>query len=148
MKVLLKRDVPQQGKAGEIITVSDGYARNYLIPRGLAVMASASAIKEVQAKEEARLRRLAAEKAAALELRERLLGIVVKIEAAGSSDDRLFGSVTSKDVSEALEAQFGISVDKKKILLAEPIRQFGSYTADARLYTEITGKLNIVVCRK
>ncbi|MBO7375871.1 MAG: 50S ribosomal protein L9 [Clostridia bacterium] len=148
MKVLLKRDVPQQGKAGEIITVSDGYARNYLIPRGLAVMASASAVKEVQAKEEARLRRLAAEKAAALELRERLLGIVVKIEAAGSSDDRLFGSVTSKDVSEALEAQFGISVDKKKILLAEPIRQFGSYTADARLYTEITGKINIVVCRK
>ena len=148
MKVLLKRDVPQQGKAGEIITVSDGYARNYLIPRGLAVMASASAVKEVQAKEEARLRRLAAEKAAALELRERLLGIVVKIEAAGSSDDRLFGSVTSKDVSEALEAQSGISVDKKKILLAEPIRQFGSYTADARLYTEITGKINIVVCRK
>ncbi len=148
MKVLLKRDVPQQGKAGEIITVSDGYARNYLIPRGHAVMASASAIKEVQAKEEARLRRAAAEKAEALELRERLLGIVVKIEAAGSSDDRLFGSVTSKDVSDALEAQFGISVDKKKIVLAEPIRQFGSYTADARLYTEVTGKINIVVCRK
>lgn len=148
MKVLLKRDVPSQGKAGEIITVSDGYARNYLIPRGLAVAADAAAIKEAQAREEARLHRIAVEKAEAAALREKLMGITVKIEASGSSDERLFGSVTSKDISEALAAQHGIEIDKKKIVLAEQIRTFGTYTVDARLYTDISGKINLVVCRK
>jgi len=148
MKVLLKSDVPSQGKAGEIINVSDGYARNYLIPRGLAVKADAAAIREVQAREEARLRRIALEKAEALKIQERLTGLVVKIEASGSSDERLFGSVTSKDISDALAAQHGIEIDKKKIILNEQIRLFGSYTVEAKLFTDITGKINLIVCRK
>ena len=148
MKVILKQDVPSQGKKGDIITVSDGYARNYLIPRGFAAVADAAAINEAKNREAARLHRIETEKAEAAAIRDRLEGIMLVIKAAGSSDDRLFGSVTAKDISEALEADYGITVDKRKIVLPEQIRTFGTYTVDVRLYTDISGKINLTVTRK
>ena len=148
MKVLLKEDVKSQGKKGEIINVSDGYARNDLIPKGLAVAADAAAINEAKNREASRLHRIETEIREAKETAAALEGVVVKIEAPGSADDRLYGSVTAKDISEALLAQHGISVDRRKLQLNEQIRSCGSYTVDAKLYSDITGKINLIVCRK
>ncbi len=148
MKVILKEDVKSQGKKGDIINVSDGYARNYLIPRKLAVPADAAAIQEIKNREASRLHRLEVEKAEAEQTRDRLEGVMVKLEMPGSSDERLYGSVTAKDVAEALEAQTGIALDKRKIVLGEQIRSYGTYTAEVKLFQDVAGKINFVVVRK
>ncbi len=148
MKVILKEDVKAQGRKGDIINVSDGYARNYLFPRKLAVPADAAAIQEIKNREASRLHKLEVEKAEAEQIRSKLEGVMVKLEMPGSSDERLYGSVTAKDVAEALEAQTGISVDRRKLVLPEQIRSYGTYCADVKLFPEVTGRINFVVVRK
>ncbi len=148
MKVLLLADVKGQGKKDTIVNVSDGYARNFLFPKKLAVPADAKTMNEVKNKEEAKKFHEEQERKAALEIKSRFEGIVVKLYATAGSDGKFFGSVTSKEISEALEAQHGISIDKRKINLTDAIKSFGTYTVDVKLYTEITGKLNVLIANK
>ncbi len=148
MKLILTQDVKGQGKKGEIINVSDGYARNFLLPRGLAKVADAQALSEAAGKEAAKAHKIETERAAAKETAAKLDGVTVRITASSGNDDRLYGSVTAKDVAEALKAQYGIDVDRRKITLGENVRAFGSYTAEAKLYTEITGKIKFEVVKK
>ncbi len=145
MKVILTQDVKSQGKKGQLINVSDGYARNFLFPKGLAVEADSKAMNELKAKDAAEKHRIEVEKAAANELKAKLSTLVVKIQNAAGADGRLYGSVTSKDIAEKLEAQHGITIDKRKIQLNDPIKTFGQHEIDVKLYPEISGKINVVV---
>ena len=145
MKVVLLADVKGQGKKNAVINVSDGYAMNFLIPRKLAKLADAQALNDVKVREEARLYRIATEKKEAQALAEKLKTITVVIKAPSGGDGRLYGSVTAKDVSEQLEADFGIVIDKRKITLPEVIKSFGTYQAEAKLYTEVTAKITVSV---
>lgn len=148
MKVILLTDVKGQGKKNDVIEVSDGYAKNFLIPRKLAKAADAKSLNDVKVKEEARLYRIETEKKEARALAEKLKGILVKIPASSGADGRLYGSITSKDISERLEADHGISIDKRKIVMGEPVKTYGKYEIDVKLYTEINGKINVLVCEK
>ena len=148
MKVLLLQDVKGKGKKDTIADVSDGYARNFLLPKGVAVEANAKIMNDYKNKQAAKKHHEEMEKAAAKETAERLSGIVVKIYATGGADSRLYGAVTSKEISEELEKQHGIVVDKRKIVLEDPIKAYGSYTLDAKLYPEISGKINVIVTQK
>lgn len=145
MKVVLLQDVKAQGKKGDLINVSDGYARNFLFPKGLAAEADAKVMNELKSKEEARLHKIEEEKAAARAVAEQLTGVVVKLKSTAGADGRLYGSITTKDIAEALQKDHGITVDKRKIDMDGPIRAFGTYTLDVKLYTEISGKINLVV---
>ncbi|MCR5262735.1 MAG: 50S ribosomal protein L9 [Clostridiales bacterium] len=148
MKVILLQDVPAQGKKGALIKVSDGYARNFLIPKGLAKEADKGAIADLKAKEEAAIRRAAIEKQNALDTAAKLTGLTVKIVKSGGGEGKIYGSVTTKDISDALKAQHGVDIDKRKISVPEPIKTYGGYTADVKLYPEISGKINIIVSDK
>ncbi len=145
MKVILQKDIKGQGKKGELKEVSDGYGRNYLIPRGLAVEASADNLNAMRLKEKARLAQIEREKAQAREYAERLGGVMVRIKAKGGEGGRLFGSVTSKEISEALAAQHGMNIEKNQIVQAEPIKAFGSYQIKCKLGHEISGVINVMV---
>lgn len=148
MKVILLQDVPAQGKKGTLINVSDGYARNFLLPKGLAKEADKGAIADLKAKEDAAKRRAEIEKQNALKIAEKLAGVTVKIIKSGGGEGKIYGSVTTKDISDALAAQHGIEIDKRKLSISEPIKTYGGYTADAKLYPEISGKINIIVSDK
>lgn len=148
MKVILLADVKGQGKKNDVIEVSDGYAKNFLIPRKLAKAADAQSLNDVKVKEAARLYRIETEKKAAKELAEQLKSILVKIPTSGGSDGRLYGSVTSKDIVEKLKADTGIDIDKRKVVLNDPIKAYGKYEVEVKLYTEITGKIYVLVCEK
>lgn len=145
MKVIFLTDVKGQGKKNQVVEVSDGYAKNFLIPRKLAKPADAQSLNDVKVKAEALEYRIATEKKEAQELAARLKEIVVIINAPGGSDSRLYGSITSKDISDALKAAHGIDIDKRKISLADPIKAYGTYQADVKLYTEVTGKITVRV---
>ena len=145
MKVILLKDVKSQGKKDDLINVSDGYARNYLIPRGLAVEADAKALNDIKNREAAKKHRIEVEKAAANETKAKLEGIVVKIRGKAGADGKLFGSVTSADIAEELMRQHGIEVDRKKIVMDQPVKSFGTYSFNVKLYTDIVGAINIVV---
>jgi large subunit ribosomal protein L9 len=145
MKVVLTQDVRAQGKKGDIINVSDGYARNFLLPRGLAVEASAQVLKEIESKEQAKKHKEETERKNAEALAARLEGLLVKINASAGADGRLYGSVTSKDIAEAMAAQHGIEIDRRKIQLNEQIKTFGTYVLEIKLYPGVTGKLNVIV---
>ena len=145
MKVILTQDVKAQGKKGQLINVSDGYARNFLLPKGLAVEADASAMNDLKNKESARLHKIELEKAAANDIAKKLESITVKLQTKAGADGRHYGSVTSLDIAEALEAQHQIKVDKRKIQLSDPIKTFGVHTVSVKLYTEISGKINVVI---
>ncbi len=146
MKVVLLQDVKGQGKKDELINVSDGYARNFLFPKKLAVEADAKILNDIKNKEAARLRKIELEKQAARDTAEKMAGIVVKIKGQQTGTDGKFkGSVTTKEIAEALNAQFGIEVDKRKLVLADPIKSYGTYTLDVKLYPEISGKLSVLV---
>ena len=147
MKVLLLKDVKSQGKQGEIIDVSDGYAVNFLIPKKLAVRANNAIMSEVRSKEEARLHKIETEKAEARALAAKLESTIVKLHAASGSDDKLYGSITNKDVAETLEKDYGIVIDKRRITLNEPIRSYGTYTLDVKLYPEISGTIHLGVTK-
>ena len=148
MKVILLADVKGQGKKNDVIEVSDGYAKNFLIPRKLAKAADAQSLNDVKVKEAARLYRIETEKKAAKELAEQLKSILVKIPTSGGSDGRLYGSVTSKDIVEKLKADTGIDIDKRKVVLNDPIKAYGKYEVEVKIYTEITGNIYVMVCEK
>ncbi len=145
MKVILKADVKALGKKGELVNTSDGYARNYLFPRNLAVEANAENLNVYNSQQAAAAHRKAEEKKAAEEMRARLSTVKVVIKGKAGANGCLQGAVTTKDIAEALKAQTGMEVDKKKISLKLPVKGFGTYTADVKLYPEITGELKISV---
>ena len=145
MKVIFNADVRGQGKKGEMKEVSDGYARNYLLPKGLAVAATQDNLNAMKLKEAAKKKQMEKEKAAALEASKKLESVVVKITAKAGDSGRLFGSVTSKEISEALSKQFGIEIEKNKIVQAEPIKSFGSYEVKCKFGYEISGVIHVLV---
>lgn len=145
MKVIFLTDVKGQGKKDELKEVSDGYARNYLLPRKLAVEATTDALNAMKLKEKARQAQLAKEKALAQEISKKLESLVVKVAAKGGEGGRLFGSVTSKEISDALAAQHGVEIDKNKIVQAEPIKTFGSHEVKCKLGFEISGVIHLMV---
>lgn len=147
MKVVLLQDVKGQGKKDQIIDVSDGYARNFLFPKKLAAVADAAVLNDIKNKEAAKQRKIELEKAEARATAEKFQGIIVKIKmTASAAEGKFYGSVTTKDVAEALKAQHGIEIDKHKIVMNEQIKSYGTYTLDVKLYPEISGKLNVLVC--
>ncbi|MBS7366073.1 MAG: 50S ribosomal protein L9 [Oscillospiraceae bacterium] len=145
MKVIFNVDVKGQGKKGEMKEVSDGYARNYLLPRKLASEATADNINTMKLKEKAKAALIAKEKAEAEENAKRLSAITVTIRAKAGGAGKLFGSVTSQEISDALREQHGINIEKNKIVQAEPIKTFGSYTVKAKLGYEISANVSVLV---
>ena len=145
MKVILTQDVRGQGKRGQMIEVSDGYARNFLLPRKLAQEATADNINTMRMNDKATQERQAKERAEALELRNRMKDMTVVVTAKGGGAGRLFGSVTNAEVSEALAKQAGVQLDKRKIVLDEPIKSVGVYTVKCKLGYEINAELKIEV---
>ena len=146
MKVILQQDVKGQGKKGQLVEVADGYARNYLLPRKLAVTATSGNVVVMNQQEKARLKKLEADKAVAKGVASKLEGVLVKITArSGGAGGKLFGAVTSKEISEALLEQHGIGLEKNKIVQEEPIKSFGSYEVKCKLGFEITGLINLLV---
>ena len=148
MKVILTQDVKGQGKKDQIIEVSDGYARNFLLPKKLAIPADAKALNEAKNKEASIKHKIDVETAQAKEIAAKLEGVIVKLVCKSGADGRLYGSVTSKDVADALEAQHKIAIDKKKINVASPIKAYGKYELDVKLYTDVSGKINLLVSDK
>ena len=148
MKVILLADVKGQGKKNDVIEVSDGYGKNFLIPRKLAKPADAQSLNDVKVKEAARVYRIETEKKEAQALAEKLKSLQVKITASSGGDGRLYGSITSKDIVEKLKADTGIDIDKRKVIMGDPIKAYGKYEVEVKLYTEVTGKINLLVCEK
>lgn len=148
MKVLLLADVKGQGKKDDIVNVSDGYARNFLFPKKLAVVADNKAVSEAKSREESRLHKIEVEKAAAKETAAALEAVVVKIGAQAGADGRLYGSVTTSDIADELKKQHGIEIDRRKIVSDGAIKTFGTFALDVKLYPEIVGKINVVVAEK
>ena len=145
MKVLLLADVKGQGKKDQIVEVSDGYARNFLFPKKLAVIADAKVLSETKSKEEARQYRLKEEKAAAKALAEKLGTLTVNITASSGGDGRLYGSITTKEISEKLMQQHKVDLDKRKMSLKENIKSYGTYEIDVKVYPEVSAKLKVSV---
>ena len=148
MKVILLQDVKGQGKKGQLIEASDGYARNFLIPRKLAVPATAENLNTMKQQEKAKKAQEAAEKAEAEALSEKLKTSVVKLTAKAGTGGRLFGAVTSKEISDGLKAQYGLDVAKSKIVQEEPIKAFGTYELKCKLGYEVTGTIYVVVAEE
>ena len=145
MKVILQQDVKGQGKKGQMVEVSDGYGRNFLLPRKLAVEATAENVNTMKMQDKAKAARLAEEKAAAEAAAQQLKGCQVKIRAKAGQGGRLFGSITSREISEELRAQCGIDVNKSKIVLSDPIKSFGTFEVKCKLGSEISGIINVLV---
>ncbi len=145
MKVILNADVKGQGKKGEMVEVSEGYARNYLLPRNLAVKATADNLNAMKLKEKAKQAQIEKEKAQARAYAEKLGGVVVKVRAKGGENGKLFGSVTSREISEALKEQFDITLEKNRIVLEDNIKSFGSYEVKCKLGYEISGTIHLLV---
>ena len=145
MKVLLLADVKALGKKGDVVNTSDGYARNFLFPKKLAVEAGAQVMSEIKSRDEAAARKVALETESAKRTAKKLESITVKLRAQSGADGKLYGAITTREVAEQLKAQFDIDVDRRKISLPEPIKAYGSYSLDVKLYTDVSGKINIVV---
>ena len=145
MKVIFLQDVKGQANKGELKEVSDGYARNYLLPRKLAMEANADNLNALKLKEKAKAAQAAAEKAKAEENAKQLENIIVKISAKSGSGGRLFGSITSKEISQALLAQHGIDIDPKKVVQDEPIKSYGSFEVKCKFGYEISGVIHVLV---
>ena len=145
MKVILQQDVKGQGKKGQLVEVSDGYARNFLLPRKLAVEASADAMNTMRLQEKAKQAKMAAEKAEAEAVAEKLKSAQVKLSAKSGAGGKLFGSITSKEIAEGLKAQHGIELSKSKIVQDEPIKTFGSFQLKVKLGYEVTGTVYVLV---
>ncbi|MBE6996954.1 MAG: 50S ribosomal protein L9 [Ruminococcaceae bacterium] len=145
MKVIFNVDVKGQGKKGEMKEVSEGYGRNYLLPRKLAVEATADNMNALRLKEKAKAAAIAAEKAKALENAKQLESVVVKIAARAGAGGKLFGAVTSQEISDALNEQFGIEIEKQKIVQAEPIKSYGSFEVKCKFGYEINGVIHLLV---
>ncbi|MBQ8343867.1 MAG: 50S ribosomal protein L9 [Clostridia bacterium] len=148
MKVVLLQDVKAQGKKDQIVEVSDGYARNFLFPKKLAVPADAKVINDIKSKQSSAKHREEVERENARDLAKKLSETTVKLTAEAGADGRFYGAITSKDIAEALKAQAGIEADKRKILLDSPIKAFGTYKIELKLYADISGKFNVTVTEK
>ena len=145
MKVILQQDVKGQGKKGQMVEVAEGYARNFLLPKKLAVIATADAMNTMKLQEKAKKAEEARLKAGAQEIAEKLKTVQVKITARAGANGKLFGAVTSKEVSDALKAQHGIELAKQKIVLDEPIKSYGGFQLKAKLGHEISGTISVLV---
>lgn len=137
MKVILQQDVKGSGKKGQLINVSDGYARNFLLPKGLAIEANAQAMNDLKNRESAKQHKADVEKQNAVELGKKIAGKTVKRTAKAGSNGRLFGAVTTKEIAEDLQKQFNCQIDKKKITIDADIKAFGTYNAEVRLHPEV-----------
>ncbi|MCS6951412.1 MAG: 50S ribosomal protein L9 [Bryobacterales bacterium] len=147
MQVILRENIEKLGNRGDIVTVADGYARNYLLPRRLAVPATEANKKIVEQERQAHLRREAKERSEAEELARLLAGVTVTIRQKAGEHDQLFGSVTARDIAEALQRQ-NYTVDRRKIQLEEPIKQLGEYKVPVRLHKEVTAEILVQVVKE
>ena len=145
MKVILTQDVRGKGKKGQMIEAAEGYARNFLLPKGMAVLATADAVNTMNLQAKAKAKADAEAKAAALEIAEKLKSCQVKIAAKGGEGGKLFGAVTGKEIAAALKEQYGMDVDSKKLVLEQPIKTFGSFEVKAKLGFEISGTVYVLV---
>ena len=145
MKVILTQDVKGKGKKGQMIEVSDGYARNFMLPRKSAIEATPDAVNTMKMNDKATQERIAREKAEALEISKTIRGLTVVVKAKGGGAGRLFGSITNQEIADALKAQSGINLDKRKIVLADTIKSVGTYTATCKLGYEITAPLTVKI---
>ena len=148
MKVILTQDVKGQGKKDQVINVSDGYARNFLFPKKLAIPADAKAMNEIKNKEASLKHKIETERAEAQVLAAKLDTILLKLVCKSGADGKLYGAVTAKDVAEALEKDHKLTVDKRKITIPEPIKSYGKFDLDVKLYTDVTGKIHLLVADK
>lgn len=148
VEVILLKDVSRVGRAGEVCEVAAGYARNYHIPRGLATLATKGALKQLEQERQAEARRQEKLEAEAKEFAEQLQGLTLTLSARTGEKDRLYGSITSADVAEALEREIGQSVDRRKIELEEPIRELGSYTVPFKLLPDLAPTITVVVMKE
>ena len=145
MKVILLQDVKGKGKKGQMIEVSDGYARNYMLPRKLAQEATADNINTMRMNDKAAAEKAAKERAEALEISKRLREMTLEVVAKGGGAGKLFGSVTNQEISDALKAKSGIALDKRKIVISDPIKNVGTYTVQCKLGYEITAPLTVKI---
>ena len=145
MKVILIEDVKSHGKNGDLVNVSDGYARNMLIPRGLATEATQSNIRQLEKQKAIAAEKKAEEKAAAQELAEKLNKASIKMKIKAGEGGRIFGSITSKDIADAINMQLGMDIDRKKVKLDAPIKQVGQTDVDMRLYQDVNAKIKVII---
>ena len=145
MKVILLQDVKGKGKKGQMLEVSDGYARNYMLPRKMAIEATADAVNTMRMNDKATAERIAREKAEAMEIAGRLRALVLTVKAKGGGNGRLFGSVTNQEIADALKAQTGIALDKRKIQISDAIKNVGTYTVTCKLGYEISAPLTVKI---
>ena len=145
MKVILLQDVRGKGKKGQMLEVSDGYARNYMLPRKIAIEATADAVNTMRMNDKATQERIAKEKAEAMETSKKLRELTVTVIAKGGGNGRLFGSITNQEIADALKASAGITLDKRKIVIADAIKNVGTYTVTCKLGYEITAPLTVKI---
>ena len=145
MKVILLQDVKGKGKKGQMLEVSDGYARNFMLPKKMAIEATPDAINTMRMNDKATQERIAREKAEALEISKKLRDMTLVVTAKGGGAGRLFGSVTTKEIAEALKTQHGVDLPKTRLELSEPIKSFGTYQVKAKLGFEISGTVTVMV---
>lgn len=145
MKVILQQDVRGQGKKGQMVEVAEGYARNFLLPRKLAILATTDAINTMNIKEKTRRAEEAAARAAAVATADKLRNCNVKLTGKGGGSGKLFGAITGKEISEGLKNQFDLDVAKQKIVLEEPIKTFGTHEVRAKLGYEVSAKFTVTV---
>ena len=145
MKVILLCDVKGQGKKDQIIEVSDGYARNFLFPQKKAILADAKATNELKNKENSKQFKISEERKAALELADKIKKTNIEIKMEHGQDNRLYGSVTAKDIADELKRALKVDIDKRKITLKDPIKAYGTYTVDIKLYTDVVASFNVKV---
>ena len=145
MKVILLQDVKGKGKKGQMIEVSDGYARNFMLPRKIAIEATADAVNTMRMNDKATQERVAREKAEAMDTAKKLRELTVVVKAKGGGAGRLFGSITNQEIAEALKASAGIALDKRKIVISDPIKTVGTYTVTCKLGYEITAPLTVKI---
>ncbi|MBQ8575957.1 MAG: 50S ribosomal protein L9 [Clostridia bacterium] len=144
MKVILQQDVKSLGKKGELVNTSDGYARNYLFPRNLAIEANSQAMTELKNREDSKKHKIAVETKAAQEAADKINGRAIKIKAKAGQGGRLFGSVTSKEIAECIKKEYSIDIDRRKITVPD-IKAFGSYSATVKLYQGVTADFTVMV---
>ena len=145
MKVILLQDVKGKGKKGQLLEVSDGYARNFMLPRKIAVEATADAVNTMRMNDKATQERIAREKAEAMETAKKLRELTVTVTAKGGGNGRLFGSVTNQEIADALKAKAGIVLDKREIVISDAIKNVGTYTVTCKLGYEITAPLTVKI---
>lgn len=145
MKVILLQDVKGKGKKGQLLDVSDGYARNFMLPKKLAIEATADAINTMKMNDKATQERIAREKAEALEISKKLRAMTLVVKAKGGGAGRLFGSITNQEIADSLEKNAGIKLDKRKIVISDPIKNVGTYTVTCKLGYEINAPLTVKI---